>query len=165
MSDAIKSGVGGVLGGARHVAERIPVVGGLFQSIFGSPEEEAHQRMLQQAAQAYAQYRPQNMQTRMNAFQNMSNAFTPMNNLMGQMYGSGAQQDMSKLVQNPFPQQMQDQMNIAAYGPNDRSPQALGMIPNPNQTPDEKAKNINAFIPSNQSMSGANAFVPNQYNR
>lgn len=132
----------------RKFGERLPVVGGLVQSIFGSPEEEAHQKMMQQAAQAYNQYRPQNIQTRMNAFQNMGNAFAPMNNVMGQLYGQGAQMDMSKLIQNPFPQSMLDQMDTQAYGMRDQSPKALGMVPNPNQTPEEKAQNINAWIPA-----------------
>lgn len=133
--------------GVRGVGERIPIVGGLVKGILGSPEEEAHQKMMQQAAQAYSQYRPQNIQTRMNAFQNMANAFTPMNNLMGQMYGAGAQQDMSKLVQNPFSADTMSDINARAFGPNNQSPQALGMIPNPNQTPEERAQNINAWIP------------------
>lgn len=80
----------------------LPLVGGLLGGIFGNPEEEAHQKALQQARQDMYKYRPEAMDARMNAMGTMSHAFEPVNNMMGQAYGPGAQQDWSQLIKNPF---------------------------------------------------------------
>ncbi len=89
----------------------LPIVGGLAGAIFGNPEEEAQQKAFADAHAALMKYRPQAMQARMNAMGSMQHAFDPMNNLMGQMYGPQAMQNMSQTMQNPFPQAMQDEMN------------------------------------------------------
>lgn len=98
----------------RSFVNSLPVVGGVFESIWGSPEQEAKQAAMEQAKQAMFAYRPMAMDTRMNAMQNSAAAFGPMQQLMGQMYGQGAQTDMSKLISNPFPDRMQDDMRQMA---------------------------------------------------
>lgn len=106
----------------------LPVVGGLAGAIFGNPEQEAHQKQMAAARQAMMAYRPQAMQSRMNAMGNMSHAFTPMNNLMGQMYGSGSQMDFGKTLANPFSQQMQEGMMEQAFTPEVNMPDKVGQL-------------------------------------
>ena len=100
----------------RSGINKLPFIGGITEGLFGSPEQEEMQRQMQKAQQAYQQYRPQVMEARMNAFNNTSNAFNGTNNLIGQMYGQQFAPDMSKIVQNPFPEQMQKGMYADAFG-------------------------------------------------
>lgn len=94
----------------------LPIAGGFLSSIWGDPAEEANAAAMAEAVRSYKEYRPENINARMNAFHSMSNVFSPMNNLMGQMYGPGAQIDMSKVVQNPFSQGYMDDINAQASG-------------------------------------------------
>lgn len=95
----------------------LPVVGGLAGAIFGNPEQEAQKKAMMDASAAMLRYRPDAMNARMNAFGSMQHAFDPMNNLMGQMYGSGAQQNFGQTLQNPFPKAMQSSMVDQAFTP------------------------------------------------
>ncbi len=95
----------------------LPVVGGLAGSIFGNPEQEAQQKAMSDASAAMMRYRPDAMNAHMNAFGSMQHAFDPMNNLMGQMYGSGAQQNFGQTLANPFPKAMQSSMVDQAFTP------------------------------------------------
>lgn len=95
----------------------LPVFGGLAGAVFGNPEEEAHQDAMRKASQAMMAYRPDAMNTRMNAMGSMSHAFDPMNNMMGQMYGPQAQMNMQQTIQNPFPKAMQSNMVEQAFKP------------------------------------------------
>lgn len=112
----------------------LPVVGGLAGAVFGNPEQEAQQRAMQQASQAMMRYRPDAMNARMNVMGNMSHAFNPMNNLMGQMYGQGAMMPIEQTIQNPFSKQMQEGMMQQAFTPD------VGKIP-------DKLGNLGAKVP------------------
>lgn len=98
------------LDGLRQFGANLPIVGGVFGSIFGNPAQEQMQRAMGQAAQEYMAYRPVALQANMNAFQNLSQAFNPMQSLMGQMYGQQAVMPMDQIVRNPFPQEALDSM-------------------------------------------------------
>jgi|GEM_PF-5081953 len=78
----------------------VPLVGGLFEN----PEEENLQQSMEQARQAYAQYRPMAEQARLNALAQTASLFQPVNRALGEMYGPGAQ--MSMPVQSPLPEGM-----------------------------------------------------------
>lgn len=106
----------------------LPVVGGLAGAIFGNPEQEAHQKQMAAARQAMLAYRPEAMNSRMNAMGSMAHAFTPMNNLMGQMYGQQAQMPIQQTIQNPFSQQMQEGMMKQAFEPEAKIPDKLGQL-------------------------------------
>jgi hypothetical protein len=105
------------MGDARSFFNSLPVAGGLFESLWGSPEQEAKQKAMAEAQQAMFAYRPVAMDARLGAMNNMSAAFGPMQQLMGQMYGPAAQTDMSKLIGNPFSEQAQAEMLAKAQGP------------------------------------------------
>lgn len=92
----------------------IPLVGGLLGGIFGNPEQEAHEKALKRAQQEMFQYRPEALDARMNAMHSMAGAFGPANNMMGQMYGSGAQMDVGSMIQNPFSPEAQARMRAMA---------------------------------------------------
>lgn len=109
--------LGAITSKGRDILTGLPVVGSLAESFVGSPEADAQKKAFEDAKKAYETYRPYNMQARMAAFQNMANAFGPMQNLMSQMYGTGAVPDMAKMVQNPFPEAMQKGMYENAFGP------------------------------------------------
>lgn len=107
----------------------LPLVGGLAGSVFGNPESEAHQKALQQARQDMMRYRPDAMNARMNVMGNMSHAFSPINNMLGQMYGQGAMMPIQQTIQNPFPQQMQEGMMQQAFEPQTPEiPDKLGQL-------------------------------------
>jgi hypothetical protein len=67
-------------------------------------------------------YRPEAMQANMNVMGNMSHAFEPMNNMMGQAYGPQMQMDWSKMIQNPFSADAQLRMMEQAH-PKQKAPQ------------------------------------------
>lgn len=92
----------GIVDSGRSFLNSLPIAGGIFEGLFGSPEQEAHARELARVKAAYEAYRPEMQANRFGAMQNQSAAFGPMQQLMGQMYGPGAQMDFSKIVQNPF---------------------------------------------------------------
>ncbi|MDX2253297.1 MAG: hypothetical protein NW202_13510 [Nitrospira sp.] len=75
----------------------LPLVGGLFED----PAQEAHQRNLKQAEQAYADYRPIAIEARMNALKNLFSLFGPTNQMLGQM--GLPQYNFTQATQNPFP--------------------------------------------------------------
>jgi hypothetical protein len=110
------------LDGARSFVNGIPILGGITESIWGSPEQEEMNARMGRVHKAYQQYRPQMMEAQMNAFNNMSHAFAPTNNLLTQMYGQGSAPDMGQIVQNPFPQQMQKGMYSDAFGNTPQNP-------------------------------------------
>lgn len=86
----------------RTLAESIPVLGPMATAIFGSPQEEALQKQIKAMQDAYTAYRPQVAQSRMNALGNQLSVYGPVNDMLGKMYGQGAQVDTSKLMQNPM---------------------------------------------------------------
>lgn len=60
---------------------------------------------MQKAAQDYAAYRAMAAQQRQSAMHNVANLYEPKNRAMGQMYGAGAQADLSNLYANPMADQ------------------------------------------------------------
>jgi hypothetical protein len=87
--------------GLRRGLNSVPIAGGVFSSIWGDPDQEAHAAAMEQAAKQYEQYRPLAADARFQAFNNMSAAFGPMQQLMAQMYGKGATTPFSAMVQQP----------------------------------------------------------------
>ncbi len=78
-----------------------------LSSLFGGggdsgAAERAKLAAMRQAADQYAQARPAYMQARMNALGNLAGLFRPVNTALGQMYGPGAQFDMSQLTNAPI---------------------------------------------------------------
>ncbi len=130
------------MGDIRSGLNGLPFIGGAFESVFGSPEEEEMQRQMAASVKAYQQYRPQIMQTGMNAFQNTGAAFAPVNNLIGQMYGQQYMPDMGKIVQNPFPDSMRSGMYQDAFGAA-KQPKA----PVSTYAPGGDARNMNRPMP------------------
>lgn len=100
----------------RSITNSLPIVGGLSSAIFGDPNQEDHQKQMEAAAQRIKQYRPMAMQGRMNAMNQGSLAFNPLNELMSQMYGPGARQDIQGMNKNPLPRQEQDRAYMEAFG-------------------------------------------------
>jgi hypothetical protein len=114
----------------RSFAGNLPIVGGLAKSVFGDPAEEKHQRAMQQVAAAAAQRRPEMMQSRMNAINQMSQAFEPMNRMTAEMNGMGPDarmMDIQSMTRNPMSQGMQDQMYMSAFG--QKAPPGQGAPP------------------------------------
>lgn len=105
----------------RSSFNKLPFIGGIGEALWGSPEQEEMQRQMARAQQQYREYRPQIMEARMNAFNNTSNAFSPVNNLIGQMYGQQYMPNMQQIVQNPFPEDMQRGMYADAFGNTQRN--------------------------------------------
>jgi hypothetical protein len=100
----------------RSGVNSIPIVGGVTSGVWGDPAQEAHQKQLEQNKKQLQQYRPVNMQGRMNAMNQSALAFEPLQKLMAQMYGQGAVPNMQGMLKNPMPQEGMDQMYQAAYG-------------------------------------------------
>jgi hypothetical protein len=108
----------------KRTLNSLPIVGAVSESIFGNPDEEAHLKKMKQAETQLNQARPAMMQSRMNAVNNMSGAFEPMNNMMQQAYGGGNMPshggsgmfDLERMRQNPMSMGQQSQMNAKAFG-------------------------------------------------
>jgi hypothetical protein len=123
----------------RRLVNSIPVVGGIGSSIWGDPDQEAHQKAMKRASGQAAQYRPELMNSRMNAISQMSQAFEPMNQMMQQVYGggqpgkgpTGGMMDIEAMTQNPMSQGMQDQMYQSAFGTNAPPRTGPAFSPNP----------------------------------
>jgi hypothetical protein len=130
------------MGDIRSNINRLPFIGGFTEALFGSPEQEEMQRQMAAATKAYQQYRPQIMQTGMNAFQNTGEAFAPVNNLIGDMYGQQYVPDMSKIVQNPFPASMRSGMYQDAFGGGQQA-----KTPVSTYAPGGDARNMNRPMP------------------
>jgi hypothetical protein len=79
---------------------------------------------------AAAQRRPEMMQSRMNAMNQMSQAFEPMNRMNAEMNGMGPDarmMDIQAMTRNPMSQGMQDQMYMSAFG--QKAPPGQGAPP------------------------------------
>ena len=128
----------------RRPINAIPGLGSLGSAIWGDPDQEAHSKAMKAASAQAAKYRPELMNSRMNAIGQMSQAFEPINQLMQQMYGggqpgvgpTGGAMDIQGMIQNPMSQGMQDQMYQSAFGT--KAPPGM---PPPNANP------ANAFRP------------------
>jgi hypothetical protein len=108
----------------KRTLNSLPIVGAASEAIFGNPDEEAHLKKMKAAEAELNNSRPAMMQSRMNAMNNMSGAFEPMNNMMQQAYGGphspshGGQGmfDLERMRQNPIGLSQQSQMNAKAFG-------------------------------------------------
>ncbi len=107
----------------RRFINGLPVVGGITSSLWGDPSQEAHQKSFDQAQGMLSQQRANMMDTRMNAMNQGALAFGPRNEMLGQMMGQqGPAFDLAPMMQNPMPQNMQNDIRTAAFGsppPND----------------------------------------------
>lgn len=83
----------------------IPIIGGWLGESRADKAAKQKQNMMGEAAQDYASYRPIQTQQRMNALNNLSGLFAPVNNALGQMYGQGAMFDMGQLNKSPIIEQ------------------------------------------------------------
>jgi hypothetical protein len=108
----------------RRMINSVPIFGPIAKTIFGDPDQEAHERAMKQAADEMSANRVGMMESRVGSMQNMAQAFEPMNQMMQQMYGGGAtgkgpnggMLDLQAMAQNPFTQGMQDNMYQSAFG-------------------------------------------------
>lgn len=94
--------------------------GSLLSNLWGDPSQEAHQKSFEKAQQMMAGQRSNMMDARMNAMGQGALAFGPRNQMLGQMMGQqgpGAQaMDLTQMLQNPMPNQMQTDIRTAAFG-------------------------------------------------
>ena len=101
--DSIQSGTngGGTMGegffGTNVEGHDIPLFGQLFED----PAEKKKLKAMRQAAAAYQQRQYEQPQYRINAGNQQLQAYQPANQLLGQMYGPEAMQNLQ--MQNPLP--------------------------------------------------------------
>jgi hypothetical protein len=74
----------------------------LFGNFIADPANEKKRGSMHNMALAYQAYRPEVAQARMQALNNQMSMFAPLNAMLGQMYGQGAQFDLSKATQSPL---------------------------------------------------------------
>jgi hypothetical protein len=84
--------------GLRSSVNSTPIVGSIMEGWWGDPGKEAKRKENQRIIDEMQAARGQNYQTARNAMAASSQAFTPINNLVGQMYGQQAVPDMNALV-------------------------------------------------------------------
>lgn len=80
-----------------------PYIAKGLSSLFGGGSggaEKAKLAAMHDAANQYAETAPRYIEARQNSLANLAGLFSPVNSALGQMYGSGAQFDMSKFA-NP----------------------------------------------------------------
>lgn len=89
---------------AEHVLRRIPGVSEVAKMFGASSEEEDRvQEEWARMQQAVESYRPASLDAQFGGLQNRLGLFGPVNDLLGQMYGPGAQFDLSAAMgNNPF---------------------------------------------------------------
>lgn len=87
---------------ARSHHNQLPIIGGTFESIWGSPEQEEVESTTARIAKELEDSRGGRAQQRMNAMQQSSLAFNPLTQLMGGMYGPQAQIDIEGMTKNPL---------------------------------------------------------------
>jgi hypothetical protein len=108
----------------RRMINSVPIFGPIAKTIFGDPDQEAHERAMKQASNEMSANRVGMMESRVGSMQNMAQAFEPMNQMLQQMYGgssagqgqNGGLVDLQALTKNPFTQGMQDNMYQSAFG-------------------------------------------------
>ena len=85
----------GLSGGARHITDQLG---------FTTPQTQtAHLKQMEDSAQAFADYRPETMQARMNVMQNTAQMYQPYLDALQSVYGGSAPQfDLSKIGVDPF---------------------------------------------------------------
>lgn len=91
------SGLFGNLGVGFNMSD-IPVAGNLF----ADPREQFAQEQMQRGLENVSAYRPEAAQARMNAMRQATSVLAPVNNMLGAMYGPGAQMDLTQVYQNPM---------------------------------------------------------------
>ena len=77
---------------------QLPLIGNFAQD----PAVDAKRNASHNLALSYHAYRPEAQDARMNALNNQMSMYAPVNAMLGQMYGEGAQFDMSQATQNPL---------------------------------------------------------------
>jgi len=108
----------GIFDFGRRFINGLPIVGGITSNLWGDPGQENMQQAFAQAQQEMAKNRAYQMDGRMNAMNQSALAFGPRNDMLGQMMGKqGPAMDMAPMLQNPMPQQQQQDIRDAAFGP------------------------------------------------
>lgn len=87
---------------ARSHFNALPIIGGIGESIWGSPEQEEAERTAAKIAAELEASRPERADQRMRAMNQSALAFQPMQQLMGGMYGPEAVMDIKGMTQNPL---------------------------------------------------------------
>jgi hypothetical protein len=101
----------------RRFFNSLPIAGGVFSGLWGDPDQEAHQKAMQQAQEMLKGYRSDQMDSRMNAMTQGAQGFGPRNQMLGQMMGQqGPAMDLAPMMQNPMSQTMQGGIRAAAFG-------------------------------------------------
>lgn len=107
----------GVFDFGRKFINNLPFVGGAASSLWGDPNQEAHQEAYQQARRMLMQNRANMMDGRMNAMRQGSLAFGPRNEMLGQMMGQQTPAlNLNPMLKNPMPSAMQTDIRDAAFG-------------------------------------------------
>jgi len=78
----------------------------LFGQFFENPKEQQMQKTQHAAAKAYQAYRPELRDAEMNSLRQQASLFAPVNGMLGQMYGPGAQFDLGQAIQDPMSERM-----------------------------------------------------------
>lgn len=110
----------GFLDFGRKFINSLPGVGGVTSALWGDPSQEGVQQAYQQAQEMLKGQRSNMMDARMNAMNQGALAFGPRNEMLGQMMGqqgpNAQAMDLNPLMQNPMPQNMQQDIRTAAFG-------------------------------------------------
>ena len=92
--------------GIREFGNSLPVVGGVFEGLFGSPEQEKRDANLKRIMADIKMRQGMMPEMSQNMLNRQFGAMSPSNNLIGEMYGPQYMQDPSKFQQSPIPQGM-----------------------------------------------------------
>lgn len=79
----------------------IPIIGPIFGETTEQKATKDKIGRMEHASNDYAAYRDINARQRLNAMGNIAGMFQPANNALGQMYGQGAQVDLSLMNRDP----------------------------------------------------------------
>ncbi len=101
----------------RKFINGLPIVGGVTSNLWGDPSQEGVQQAFEDAQRQMQMQRSNQMDGRMNAMQQGALAFGPRNQMLGQMMGQqGPAMNLDPMLQNPMPQQQQNDIRTAAFG-------------------------------------------------
>lgn len=103
----------------RGLINKIPIYGGIASAVWGDPGQEDHQKSMAHAQREEEKMRAYMMDARMNAMNQGAMAFGPRNEMLGEMMGKGQGQnamDLAPMLQNPMPQNMQNDIRTTAFG-------------------------------------------------
>lgn len=99
---------------ARSHNNALPLIGGIFEGIWGSPEHEESVRTQRRIQEEMEAQRPERAEQRMRAMQSSLEAFRPMSEYMRGAYGQDAALDVGNMATNPL---VSPNSSVAAFRP------------------------------------------------